>query len=76
MAAAVACFLAVATAAAATGGAAPVLKGDHFVYSDGTRVRAADPSGRTGTASRDGTIRYSDGTSVSHVRALSLAGAS
>lgn len=40
--------------------------GDSFVYSDGTRVRATDPSGRDGTAGNDGTIRYADGTSYSY----------
>jgi hypothetical protein len=45
---------------------APRRDGDSFVYADGTRVRATDPSGRDGTAGRDGTIRYADGTSYSH----------
>ena len=45
---------------------APRRDGDSFVYADGTRVRATDPSGRAGSAGNDGTIRYADGTSFSY----------
>lgn len=44
----------------------PVLRGDVFVFTDGTRVRATDPAGRTGQVQGDGSIRWADGTSVSH----------
>jgi hypothetical protein len=55
----------IATQAALAAGV-PVRQGDAFVYPDGTRVRAVDPNGKAGTVQRDGSIRYSDGTVVSH----------
>ncbi|HVY06755.1 MAG TPA: hypothetical protein VHB46_12330, partial [Burkholderiales bacterium] len=42
----------------------PTRTGDTFTFSDGVRVRAVDPSGHAGTVQKDGSIRYSDGTSV------------
>lgn len=57
---------ALVAAHAALAGALPVRQGDAYVYPDGTRVRATDPSGRAGEVRRDGSIRYSDGTTVSH----------
>ncbi len=45
---------------------APRRDGNSFVFSDGTRVRAVDPSGRAGTVQSDGSIKYSDGTRVTH----------
>lgn len=45
---------------------APRREGTSFIYSDGTRVRASDPSGHEGKVQRDGSISYSDGTRVSH----------
>ena len=50
----------------AAGGGRPVRSGDVFVYSDGVRVRATDPSGHTGTVGNDGSISWADGTSFSH----------
>jgi len=43
-------------------------RGEHgaFVFSDGTSVRATDPSGKRGTVNPDGSISYSDGTRVTH----------
>ncbi len=55
-----------ALAAPAGKGSAPRRDGNSFVFSDGTRVRAVDPSGRAGTVQSDGSIRYSDGTRVTH----------
>ncbi len=45
---------------------APRREGSSFVFSDGTRVRATDPSGHAGTVGRDGSISYGDGTRVTH----------
>jgi clumping factor A len=39
---------------------------DTFVFGDGYSVRATDPSGQRGQVEADGSIRYSDGTRVSH----------
>ena len=52
--------------ASAAGSNTPVLRGNVFVFADGTQVRAADPAGRTGQVGSDGSIRWSDGTRVSH----------
>ena len=45
---------------------APARTGDTFTYSDGTQVRATDPSGGEGHVNKDGSISYTDGTHVSH----------
>jgi hypothetical protein len=44
----------------------PRRDGDSYVYGDGVRVRAVDPSGKLGQPQANGSIRYSDGTTVSH----------
>ena len=54
------------TPAKGAGSPGPRREGSSFVFSDGTRVRASDPSGRAGKVQRDGSITYSDGTRVSH----------
>ena len=51
---------------AAFAGAPPTRQGDVFVYADGARVRAVDPQGHAGAVQSDGSIRWSDGTSLSH----------
>ena len=44
----------------------PVRAGTSFLFPDGTRVRAADPSGHEGKVQSDGSIKYADGLRVSH----------
>lgn len=51
---------------AAFAGAPPTRQGDVFVYADGARVRAVDPQGHAGAVQSDGSIRWSDGTALSH----------
>ncbi len=63
---ALAMFCLLSASAHAAGGATPHRSGEHFVYSDGTRVRATDPGGRTGVVQNNGSIRFTDGTTVSH----------
>ncbi len=46
--------------------AGPQQRDGYFVYSDGTKVRATDPSGQTGKVNPDHSISFSDGTHVSH----------
>jgi hypothetical protein len=47
-----------------TGG--PQRRDGYFVYSDGTKVRATDPSGHDGKVNPDHSVSFSDGTHVSH----------
>ncbi|WP_443750707.1 hypothetical protein [Asticcacaulis solisilvae] len=49
-----------------TNAAGPQRQGGFFVYSDGTQVRASDPSGHDGKVNPDHSISFSDGTRVSH----------
>lgn len=44
----------------------PGVSGSEFVWNDGMRAPATDPSGGRGTVQPDGTIAYPDGTRISH----------
>jgi hypothetical protein len=57
-------FAALLAAGVAFAAPIPVRRGDVFVLSDGTRVRALAPDGRSGSTQPDGSIRYPDGTVV------------